>query len=122
MRERTEKAMATEAERDAYAAKFYAPKEAAIEGKANAYAKEHGCWHAKFKSSNNRGVPDRIYITPDGVVFFIEFKKPSKRTAKAGKQQELVIDEMRQKKAKVFVTNDLEEAKEIIGDMVRFGW
>ena len=113
--------MTTDAERAAYAAKHYASKEADIEGKANTYAKEHGCWHVKFKSSNNRGVPDRIYITPDGAVFFIEFKKPSKRPAKAGRQQKLVIDEMRDNKAVVFVTNDLGEAKAIIYNMVKFG-
>lgn len=110
--------MKTEAEKAAYAAKYYGVKEVDVESKACEYAKARGCWHAKFKSSNNRGVPDRLFITPDGVVFFIEFKKPGK---KARKQQRLVIDDMMDNKAKVFVTDDLQTAKIIIDDMITFG-
>lgn len=105
-------------EKAAYRAKYYKQSEADIEGKAYDFAKKLGCWHAKFKSANNRGVPDRIFITPDGAVFFIEFKAPRK---KASKQQRLVIDDMIDNHAKVFVTNDLDEAKRIIEDMVTFG-
>jgi hypothetical protein len=110
--------MATDAEKAAYAAQFYKTKETDIETKAYEYAKALGCWHAKFKSSQNRGLPDRIFITPDGVVFFIEFKAP-KKTAR--KLQRLVIDDMLHVKADVFVTNNLDEAKRIIHDMVTFG-
>lgn len=110
--------MKTEAEKAAYAARFYGQKEVDVETKACEYAKSIGCWHAKFKSSNNRGVPDRLFITPDGVVFFIEFKKPGK---KARKQQRLVIDDMTDNKAKVFVTDDLAQAKSIIYMLVTFG-
>lgn len=112
--------MTTDADREAYAAKFYGQKEADVEKKAYEHAKSLGCWHAKFKSSNNRGVPDRIFITPDGDVFFIEFKSP-KRKAKPRKQQKLVIDEMRENGAVVFVTNDLAVAKRIIEEMVTYG-
>lgn len=110
--------MPTEAEKAAYSAKFYKPKETSVEDKACAYAKEQGCWHRKFKSANARGLPDRIFITPDGVVFFIEFKRRGKG---ARVQQKLVIDEMREYNAKVFVTDDVDEAKKIIDDMVIFG-
>jgi hypothetical protein len=110
--------MPTEAEKAAYAARYYGTKEADVESKAYEYARSRGCWHAKFKSANNRGVPDRIFITPEGVVFFIEFKKPGKSTRR---QQRLVIDDMRDNKAKVFVTDDVTEAKRIIDDMVTFG-
>lgn len=107
-----------EARRQAYIDRHYGKKESHIEEKAYHYARSKGCWHTKFKSANNRGVPDRIFITPDGVVFFIEFKAPKKG---AKKQQRLVIDEMRENKAVVFVTNDLDEAKRIVDDMVAFG-
>jgi hypothetical protein len=90
-----------------------------VEGPAGKYAKQRGAWHAKFKSANNRGVPDRIFITPDGVVFFIEFKKPGKKKADA--LQGLVIDDMRKYGALIFVTDDLQVAIEIIDDMVAFG-
>lgn len=111
--------MPTEAERQAYADKHYGLKETDVEGETYKYAKTLGCWHAKFKSANNRGLPDRIFITPDGVVFFIEFKNPKVR--KVRKLQGLVIDGMVQSKARVFVTNDLAVAKRIILDMVVFG-
>ena len=110
--------MPTDAEKAAYAAKHYGTKEADVENKAYEYARSRGCWHAKFKSANNRGVPDRIFITPNGAVFFIEFKKPGKKTRK---QQRLVIDEMRENMAQVYVTDDLAEAKRIIDEVVVFG-
>jgi hypothetical protein len=111
--------MPTQAEKDAYAAQYYGVKESTVEQRANEYAKDCGVWQRKFKSANNRGVPDRIYITPSGVVFFIEYKKPGKS---ARKQQKLVIDEMRDDyNAKVFVTDDYDEAVSIINDMVAFG-
>jgi hypothetical protein len=114
--------MPTEAEKAAYREKFYAQREADVEKDAYTYAKSQGCWHKKFKSANNRGVPDRIFITPAGVVFFIEFKRPNKKkVAKANVLQKLVIDEMIENKAVVFVTNDLAKAKAIIDDMVLFG-
>jgi hypothetical protein len=111
--------MPTEAEKAAYREKYYADKEADVEGKACDHATAIGVWHKKFKSANNRGVPDRIYITKDGVVFFIEFKRP--KVKKAKRLQVLVIDEMIARGAKVFVTNDLAKAKQIIDDMAMFG-
>jgi hypothetical protein len=110
--------MATDEEKLRYAEKHYGVKEKDIEEKAYAYARSRGVWHTKFKSANNRGLPDRIFIAPGNIVFFIEFKRP-KKTARA--QQKLVIDEMTDLGAKVFVTNDLDRAKQIIDDMVMFG-
>lgn len=110
--------MPTAKEKDVYAKKYYTKTEKTVEQKACAYAKSLGCWHTKFKSANNRGVPDRIFITLDGVVFFLELKKKNRA---ARKQQRLVIDDMTDNGAKVFVTDDLDEAKAIIFDMVIFG-
>ena len=49
-------------------------KEKQIESKVVKKAKELGFLTYKFSSPSNRGVPDRIFITPHGEVFFIEFK------------------------------------------------
>ena len=49
-------------------------KESEIEKAVCDYAKGKGCYVRKFSSPAHRGVPDRLFITPDGVVFFIEFK------------------------------------------------
>lgn len=36
----------------------------------------------KWSSPGNRGVPDRICIFPNGVVVFVELKRPGKRPTK----------------------------------------
>lgn len=108
-----------EQEKADYAAKHYAVSEAHVETRACEYARSKGCWVAKFKSPVCRGAPDRLFITPSGVVFFIEFKRPT--VEKPGKQQKLVIDEIRDHGGVVFVCNDLSKAKEIIDDMITFG-
>jgi hypothetical protein len=41
------------------------------------YAESKGCVQFKFVSVNNRGVPDRIIITPVGEVLFVEFNHTS---------------------------------------------
>jgi hypothetical protein len=42
------------------------------------YAESKGCVQFKFVRVNNRGVPDRIIITPVGDVLFVEFKRKGK--------------------------------------------
>tara|TARA_R110000772_G_scaffold268565_3_gene396248 strand:+ start:5951 stop:6232 length:282 start_codon:yes stop_codon:yes gene_type:complete len=54
-------------------------EEAKIESAVCKYAKEKGCYVRKFKSTSQRGVPDRLFISPLGHVFFVEFKAPGKR-------------------------------------------
>ena len=52
--------------------------EAQIEKYVVEYAINLGCYVRKFSSPNHRGVPDRLFLSPSGVVFFIEFKAPGK--------------------------------------------
>ena len=49
-----------------------------LEAKIGKYAKSHGCLYYKFSSPGNRGVPDRIVISPDGGVLFLEIKAEGK--------------------------------------------
>ncbi|MHB1956681.1 MAG: PDDEXK family nuclease [Sulfobacillus sp.] len=51
------------------------PLERDIEAKVCDYAKERGMLVYKFTSPQRSSVPDRLFITPDGRVFFIEFKR-----------------------------------------------
>lgn len=51
------------------------PLEKVIEKKVCDYARSKGFYVKKFVSPSNRSVPDDIFITPDGTVFFIEFKR-----------------------------------------------
>ena len=55
------------------------PLEKVIEKTVCKYAESKGCVQFKFVSVNNRGVPDRIIITPLGEVLFVEFKRRGKK-------------------------------------------
>lgn len=47
-----------------------------IEEKLRKAAAGIGCIVLKFVAPGNRGVPDRIIVTPDGRVYFVELKRP----------------------------------------------
>jgi hypothetical protein len=49
--------------------------ESTLQAQCIAHARYRGWWCAKFSSPMQRGVPDYIMIK-DGVVLFVEFKKP----------------------------------------------
>jgi hypothetical protein len=51
------------------------PLEKTIEEKVGEYAKSKGWLTYKFTSPMRMAVPDRLYITPKGVMMFIEFKR-----------------------------------------------
>lgn len=55
-----------------------AGEEAKIEKAVSTYAKQKGYYVRKFKSTSQRGVPDRLFLSPSGKVVFIEFKAPGK--------------------------------------------
>lgn len=55
------------------------PLEKEIEAKIGQYAKSKGCLYYKFTSPANRAVPDRMIITPNGVVGFLEVKRKGER-------------------------------------------
>jgi len=74
-------------------------------------AKKLGYLTYKFVSPSNRGVPDRIFISESGKLFFVEFKS---KKGKLSKLQEKKISELRAKKQSVFVVNDEELAMEIL--------
>jgi hypothetical protein len=94
-----------------------------VETPATKHARARGMRHYKFKSANNRGVPDRIFmgIALNGTrfVFFIEFKRPGKKSA--DELQDTVIGEMQQAGARIFLTDDIATAKEIIDDFYKMG-
>ena len=54
-------------------------QEALIEKQVATYAIKKGCYVRKFSSPSHAGVPDRVFLTPAGVVFFIEFKRPGQK-------------------------------------------
>ena len=87
------------------------PLEKVIETKVCTYAKKRGFLAYKFVSPNNRGVPDRIFISPEGSVFFIEFKRKGRKPTKL---QHEIITRLQKHNAFVDVVDNIEDGKEFI--------
>ena len=82
-----------------------------IESKVVKKAKELGFLTYKFSSPSNRGVPDRIFISPHGEVFFIEFKSEK---GKITKLQEKTIKDISSYGVGVFIINSAEVGLQIL--------
>jgi len=87
------------------------PLEKDIEAKVCAYAKKLGCLVYKFTSPARRSVPDRLFIAPLGVIFFIEFKRHGQKPTPA---QQVEIEKMHAKGAQVFVVDSVQTGKTIV--------
>ena len=86
-----------------------------IEAKVCDYAKSKGMLVYKFTSPARAAVPDRLFITPTGVVFFIEFKAPGK---KATPQQEREHRRLTEQGCTVFVIDDAVVGKYTVNGML----
>jgi len=82
-----------------------------IESKIVKKAKELGFLTYKFSSPSNRGVPDRIFISPHGEVFFIEFKSAK---GKLTQLQKKVVKDITIRDVDVFVVDYVEIGLEIL--------
>jgi hypothetical protein len=80
------------------------PLEKVIEKKVCDHAKSKGCLAYKFTSPSQRSVPDRLFITPAGTVFFIEFKRKGEKPTPA---QEVEIAKLRAKGVFVSVIDNV---------------
>jgi len=56
--------------------------ESEIESKFVAYATKKGCKAMKLVMLHGRGFPDRTIFCPGGKMFFVEFKRKSKKMSK----------------------------------------
>lgn len=91
-------------------------RESKTERKSREWAASQEWLTRKFKSVNNRSVPDRVFIK-DGRVVFIEFKQAEKDPTDP---QQREIARFRAAGAEVHVARSLEDAKKILtepGDM-----
>ena len=88
-----------------------------IEKAVYSYGRTLGIDHYKFTSPARAAVPDRMFVTSTGVVFFIEFKKTGKKPTPA---QEREIARLRGNKVAVFVVDNVDQGKWIM-DMVAMG-
>ena len=89
--------------------------EKVIEQKVCDYAKTRNVLVYKFTSPSRMAVPDRMFIRPDGVVFFIEFKRPG---AQATAPQKREHNRLRGHKVNVFVVDNVENGMMVIDMMV----
>lgn len=88
-------------------------RESAIERKVCTYAKKRGCEVYKFVSPGKRGVPDRMFVTPSGKVFFIEFKAPGKKPSALQQREQLLLST---KGVSVWVVDTIQSGKEVIDE------
>ena len=90
------------------------PLEKVIEKKVCDYAKSKGMLAYKFTSPNRAAVPDRLFITDKGVVFFIEFKRLGKKPTPA-QEREMAL--LKEQKTEVYVVDNIEAGCLIIDVM-----
>ena len=91
------------------------PLEKEIEKKVCKYAESKGILQYKFVSPVHRGVPDRLFIIPNGAIFFIEFKRKGEKTT-PGQAREHA--RMRRNNALVWVIDNVEDGKLLIDGIV----
>ncbi len=91
------------------------PLEKVIEAKVCDHAKKLGCLVYKFTSPNRRSVPDRLFITPTGRVFFVEFKRLGEEPTAA---QAVEIEKIRSKGVTVLVIDRVEDGKKMVDKQV----
>ena len=69
----------------------------------------------KFVSPGNRGVPDRLVITPDGRVFFVELKS---KTGRLSELQKFQKSELEKRNVTVRVLNSVAAVQEFVEELM----
>lgn len=92
------------------------PLEKDIEKRVCEYARSLGCLAYKFTSPARRSVPDRLFITKKGEVFFIEFKRFG---GDATLSQQVEIDRIKRQGVSVFVVDSVAAGKVAVDAMAR---
>lgn len=72
----------------------YMAAEQKLESVVVSYARDRSILTYKWVSPAHRGVPDRIFIFPTGVILFCEFKAPGKRPTPL--QEKTIVKMIRQ--------------------------
>ena len=82
-----------------------------IERKVTLYARKKNFLTYKFVSPSNRSVPDRLFISPSGAIFFVEFKQSGKCLSKL---QNITFQKFNIRKIPIKVVDNYEKGKTII--------
>lgn len=86
-----------------------------IEAKVCDYAKDKGMLVYKFTSPARAAVPDRLFVCPNGRMFFVEFKREGQKPTHA---QDREHTRLRGHKVNVFVVDNVTQGKFVIDLMV----
>jgi hypothetical protein len=86
-----------------------------IEKRVCDHAKELGYLVYKFTSPQRMAVPDRMFINPHGMVFFIEFKRSGESPTPAQAREH---ERLQAQGVNVFVIDDVVKGKLVIDLMV----
>jgi len=89
-----------------------------IEAKVCDYAKSKGVLAYKFTSPARAAVPDRLFIAPDGRVWFCEFKRAGAKPTGAQEREHHIL---REHKVSVFVIDNVDEGKVMV-DLMLVEW
>ena len=89
-----------------------------IEAKVCDYAKTKNVLAYKFTSPARAAVPDRMFVAPDGRVWFCEFKRAGQKPTAAQEREHL---KLRDHKVNVFVIDNVDEGKTMI-DLMLVEW
>jgi hypothetical protein len=89
-------------------------KEVDVEGPVCEYARNtYGMLTPKFAMPGRRGANDRIIITGQGLVAWVEFKKPGEKV-QPNSSQERWLNSLVEHRCEVFVCDDLEKGKALV--------
>jgi len=82
------------------------------------YAKSKGILCYKFVSPGHAGVPDRMFVLPNGKVFFIEFKRLGCVPTPLQLRE---IKRLRSQQVSVFAVDNIVEGHYVIDKMLGWG-
>ena len=86
-----------------------------IEAKVCEYAKTKGALVYKFTSPARAAVPDRLFIAPDGRMWFCEFKRGGQKPTAAQEREHL---RLREHGVTVFVVDNVGDGEAMVDMMV----
>lgn len=92
------------------------PLEKDLEKKLIKKVEAKGCLTYKFESPGHRGVPDRIVISPSGIVYFVELKKP--KTGRLSALQKWNIAQIKAHDGHIYTINNDKELEAFLGTIV----
>lgn len=82
-----------------------------IEEKVGDYAKAKGFLTYKFTSPGRRAVPDRIYISTNGTIIFMEFKQKGKVLTPAQEREHF---RLKDHNVNVFMVDSIEKGMALV--------